>query len=202
MVIQGDVTPLIGGLIILMYLGYFVAIQIVKFRDPTENSLPIEEINFLRLYRLCQKLGTQSVRLFFNRYVPESALQSHLLSHNRWLIKSQYAPLLYKVGVKSSTFDLPLLYTLIRNTIPNLSPPTRGWGNQPNPSDTTESDDIERIRHYRNDLAHSTCLQLSNNDFKSQWFDLSELFRLLKDSVKGHWRLVSPYRQLKHLTKT
>lgn len=47
------------------------------------------------------------------------------------------------------TFDVTLLYTLIRNLCTGLEP-TRGWGKEPGPSDTQIGDDIERLRLFRN----------------------------------------------------
>lgn len=78
-------------------------------------------------------------------------------------------------NVSSSTFDFTVLYKLIRNTITPLPPPTRGWGLLPSPGEITEEDDIERIRHHRNLLAHNTELKLNDLDFNTVWTDLSQV---------------------------
>lgn len=76
---------------------------------------------------------------------------------------------------KSSNFDFTLLYKLIRNTITPVSTPTCGWGPKPLPTDIKEEDDIERIRHNRNQLAHNTKFQLNDSDFNNLWTDLSQV---------------------------
>lgn len=56
-----------------------------------------------------------------------------------------------------------------------MSTPTRGWGQHPLPNDIREEDDIERIRHNRNILAHNTEFQLNDFDFLKLWTDLSQV---------------------------
>ena len=77
--------------------------------------------------------------------------------------------------VKSADFDFSLFYKLIRNTAPNVRPPSRGWGSQPLPSHLTETDDIERIRQHRNSMAHNTDFKISDSDFNVIWLELSQV---------------------------
>lgn len=51
------------------------------------------------------------------------------------------------------SFDISLIYKLLRQ-FELVSSPTKGWGNVPDKEDIQLSDDIERIRRYRNQLAH------------------------------------------------
>lgn len=76
-----------------------------------------------------------------------------------------------------SKFDVSLLYTLIRNLCPSLTP-TRGWGHKLNPMDTNIGDDIERLRLYRNYFyAHSLSPVIPDNDFGEYWSDLKSVIK-------------------------
>jgi hypothetical protein len=52
--------------------------------------------------------------------------------------------------------------------------PTCGWGYQPSPGHVNETDDIERIRHFRNFLAHNSEFEICDTDFSTHWTDLSQ----------------------------
>jgi hypothetical protein len=51
--------------------------------------------------------------------------------------------------VASANFDFTLLYKLIRNLVTAIPAPTCGWGPWPLPGHLNETDDVERIRHLR-----------------------------------------------------
>lgn len=71
-----------------------------------------------------------------------------------------------------STFDITLLYRLIRNLCPSLEP-TNKWGNKPASNDLEVGDDIERIRDLRNSIvAHSASAEISDDKFKDLWSDV------------------------------
>ena len=80
-----------------------------------------------------------------------------------------------QVAVDSADFDFTLLYKLIRNLLTAIPAPTCGWGNQPLPGHLNETDDIERIRHLRNNLAHNSEFEICDIDFSSNWTDLSQV---------------------------
>ncbi|VDI23103.1 Hypothetical predicted protein [Mytilus galloprovincialis] len=87
--------------------------------------------------------------------------------------------------VKSTDFDSSLLYKLIRNTRNHkIAPPTSGWGTEPLPGDRSEADDIERIRFYRNKIAHNADFKISNKQFLKQWEDLSKAVNRLNQGAK------------------
>lgn len=74
-----------------------------------------------------------------------------------------------------NTFDVTLLYTLIRNLC-SLPCPAQGWGKDPKTTDTQISDDIERLRLFRNNyFAHATSAEISENDFKNIWSNLNQV---------------------------
>ncbi|VDH98267.1 Hypothetical predicted protein [Mytilus galloprovincialis] len=157
-------------------------IQLEVFGEPV-YSLSKEKNNFLRYFLLCQTIATESVRLYFIKTVPEPFLATHLNSHMKnlrfsyWKCSSDQLAVLFPgapVNVKSTDFDFSLLYKLTRNTLTTLSAPTSGWGSQPLPGDITKEDDIERIRHSRNLLAHNTEFRLNDSDFNNMWTDLSQ----------------------------
>ena len=75
--------------------------------------------------------------------------------------------------VVSTNFDFTLLYKLIRNLLTDIPEPTDKWGNQPLPENLSETDDIERIRHLRNFLAHNSEFEICDADFFTHWNDLS-----------------------------
>lgn len=183
-------------------------VMIEVFGD-LDNSLPEEEIKFLRCYLLCQKIATKSVRLYMTRKVPEHTLAAHLKSHttylklSKWKCNSDQLAVLFPAvqgNVKAKNFDFTLLYKLIRNTITHMSAPTRGWGSKPLPGDITEEDDIERIRENRNLLAHNTEFKLNDSDFTNMWTDLSQaIYRLSLGSLSNEVRSVEKKKLDRHL---
>lgn len=142
-------------------------------------------INFFRdkalLYILFHYLGSFFILCFSHLIIVERALSAHweiilcdqFVSYLIWLFF--YIPV-SGGQVKSTDFDSSLLYKLIRNTLNHkIAPPTSGWGTEPLPGDRSEADDIERIRCYRNKIAHNTEFKISNKQFLKQWEDLSKV---------------------------
>ncbi|XP_048768979.1 uncharacterized protein LOC125675389 [Ostrea edulis] len=65
-----------------------------------------------------------------------------------------------------SSLDITLLYSLLRN-FTDVSEPTDGWRNEPKDGFIRLGDDIERIRHMRNNCVHGPFLnQLSLDKFE------------------------------------
>ncbi|XP_062617987.1 uncharacterized protein LOC134279594 [Saccostrea cucullata] len=71
-------------------------------------------------------------------------------------------------------FDISLLYILLRK-ISSIPPHTNSWGNDPHPSDKSLSANIEWIRIYRNECAHSTATALSNTEFTLIWSKIKDI---------------------------
>lgn len=79
-----------------------------------------------------------------------------------------------------NTFDVTLLYTLIRNLC-SLPCPAQGWGNEPKTTDTQISDDIERLRLFRNNYyAHAESAVISNAKFEDVWKNLKLIFKRIQ----------------------
>nr|XP_022316825.1 uncharacterized protein LOC111120402 [Crassostrea virginica] len=75
-------------------------------------------------------------------------------------------------------FDIPLLYTLLRNVCQNITPPSQRWGvsNMPSPNEVTVGDDIERIRLIRNKIfGHISEAAISETEFKDYWSIISNI---------------------------
>ncbi|XP_056001360.1 uncharacterized protein LOC125655641 [Ostrea edulis] len=89
---------------------------------------------------------------------------SRLTADQRALILPRHG---YYVG-SYGDMDISLLYILLRN-ITNISPHTKGWGNDLDPHDRSLSANIERIRLVRNRCVHSCDPSMSNTDFNSIW---------------------------------
>jgi hypothetical protein len=64
--------------------------------------------------------------------------------------------------------DISLLYLLLRN-ITSISPHSKGWGNDPDPRDSSLSANIERVRFVRNRCVHSSDPFMSSSDFNAIW---------------------------------
>lgn len=82
-----------------------------------------------------------------------------------------------------SKFDVTLLYTLIRNLCPSLTP-TQGWGLEPNNTDKKIGDDIERLRLFRNNYAHADSTEILDAGFSNLWMDLQSIIRRIEIYTK------------------
>lgn len=67
------------------------------------------------------------------------------------------------------SLDITLIYKLLRQFL-LIPPPTKGWGSIPNKVDIILGDDMERIRVYRNELAHRCDTNIDRNLF-DEYFD-------------------------------
>jgi hypothetical protein len=74
-----------------------------------------------------------------------------------------------------ANFDIPLVYTILRNINTRIAPPTRGWdcNTDPLPHDTTIGDDLERCRRTRNHIIHRGNTVVTDQE-------LDEYFNLFK----------------------
>lgn len=75
-------------------------------------------------------------------------------------------------GGNYNTFDISLLYVLLRN-ICRIRAPKNGWGLKPHPQDTGLSANVEMIRMRRNTYyGHATDFSISNKNFEHIYQDL------------------------------
>ena len=85
-------------------------------------------------------------------------------------------------------FDIPLIYTLLRNL--NLNPafpePSKGWGSQvdPNSSEVRDGDDLERCRRSRNAIIHKGNPNFGNEDVLKYFKSFKNIARRLEKKLK------------------
>lgn len=90
-------------------------------------------------------------------------------------------------------FDFGLLYKLIRFTCTSLKP-KQGWGRKPNDDDVTLADDIERIRMFRNEVAHVDSAEISDMQFELIWNDITLVMRRM-DYAMQEFKCNTNYEQ-------
>ncbi|XP_062610473.1 probable serine/threonine-protein kinase pats1 [Saccostrea cucullata] len=155
----------------------------------------LRKLNF-KTFKKLTKLGRDALQLYFDRLFPPVDLVTTLTTNKDNLKCGQYkmnedqCTLLFPADKSiptSSTFDITIMYKLLRNYGPYLLPPSNGWGKKPEIGQKLPTDDVERIRIYRNEMEHKT--QTSNvmekDDFDLKWKDLSQaILRLSNGSLK------------------
>nr|XP_034330978.1 antiviral innate immune response receptor RIG-I-like [Crassostrea gigas] len=83
-----------------------------------------------------------------------------------------------------NTFDVTLLYTLIRNLC-CLPSPAQGWGKEPKATDTEISDDIERLRLFRNNyFGHAISTSISDGEFGDVWGNLKLVIKRFNSKIR------------------
>lgn len=73
---------------------------------------------------------------------------------------------------KSTSFDVPLMITLLRN-LTKLAPPARGYDYLPMSTDTTLTGDLARVKYYRNEVAHNKTAKINTAFFTTAWDDIA-----------------------------
>lgn len=95
-----------------------------------------------------------------------------------------------------SQFDVTLLYKLIRNLCPSLTP-TRGWGLEPNALQKTIGDDIERLRLFRNNFAHGEFTEIPDYEFWALWTNIENV----SQRIHSHTKPWSQYNYKEELSR-
>lgn len=67
------------------------------------------------------------------------------------------------------SLDVTLIYYLLKR-FELIPPPQKGWGRRPDKVDIQLGDDVERIRYYRNELAHRCDSNVDEKKF-NEYFD-------------------------------
>lgn len=82
-------------------------------------------------------------------------------------------------------FDVTLLYKLIRNLC-SLPSPAQGWGKQPKANNIQISDDIERLRLFRNNYyGHAHFAAIPDTEFKDIWKNLDCVIKRIQPNIPG-----------------
>ena len=139
--------------------------------------------NFSRLCQLLVDKGGDALRAALHAIHPPSTLAAVLITQKSALQKIKYKVITEKQwnllfptsGMPDSkSFDITLLTILLRN-ICGLSLPAAGWNATPPAGDTSISDDIVRIKMFRNDIyAHIASTQLNDTMFEKLWQEISK----------------------------
>ncbi|XP_056015402.1 uncharacterized protein LOC130053005 [Ostrea edulis] len=144
------------------------------------------------------KTGRDALQAYFDTIFPSDDLEQCLQDHKTHLTKGQFKftedqiETVYPAGcsskVMSTSFDVPIMYKLLRNFGDNVPPPTRDWGKEPAVGQKTNGDDIERIRKFRNMSAHGKLTEncMDGEDFRLYWEELAQaIMRLTNGSFKS-----------------
>ena len=142
------------------------------------------KINGARLRRLIIDVGTDTMRNYFDSKCPSETLTDVLYANydtlrrnnNRRERQKLFPPtgVLPAMPSTSKDYDITLLFSLLRNICGLIPPASTGW-NEPSPEDTSEAADLIRIKYYRNELSHIAGTQVSDNDFLTNWNEISEV---------------------------
>ncbi|XP_071149102.1 uncharacterized protein [Mytilus edulis] len=79
-----------------------------------------------------------------------------------------------KLNNSFSFLDIPIIYKLLRH-FKLISPPSKGWGTAPDPTDRLIADDVERIRTLRNEIAHRCDANIDKNTCDAFFVKFSEI---------------------------
>ena len=148
-----------------------------------------ETTNYARLCRLLVDVGSMVLRSTFDKIHPPATLhtvlgstsvhyatlQSLFRGRKKVLNPTQWGRL-YPANypVSSAAFDITLLTVLLRN-ICGLSPPVNGWDRLPLFTNISITDDIARVKYYRN-IVYGQASQASvdDNSFSAYWQEIRE----------------------------
>ncbi|XP_061193666.1 uncharacterized protein LOC133201889 [Saccostrea echinata] len=157
----------------------------------TDNSSE----NFDKIMKLLH-IGVDAIRICFDKFFPKEHLEKTLKDNETDMRKGQFRfqppqlEILFppqggpSTAVSSLSMDITIMYKLLRN-YSDITPPGNGWGKDPKVEHITESDDIERIRLYRNKYSHDagSNLVMKDNVFSAIWTDLSQAIIRLSAGV-------------------
>ncbi|XP_056015510.1 uncharacterized protein LOC125676832 [Ostrea edulis] len=142
--------------------------------------------------------GRDALQAYFDTIFPSEDLKQCLqdnkipLTSGRFKFTEDQIGSVYPAGgstnVMSTSFDVPIMYKLLRNYGDNVPPPTNGWGCVPVVGQRTAGDDIERIRKFRNMSAHGILPLngMDEGDFRLYWEDLAQaVLRLTNGSFQS-----------------
>ncbi|KAL3855869.1 hypothetical protein ACJMK2_015066 [Sinanodonta woodiana] len=154
-----------------------------EIQDPYAPIRP-EHMNHARLcVALVTVCGKALREILLNNFpVPYKDIYQTILAnrakltggHIRHVLNQEQTKLVFPdhIGQKTGTvdtFDLSLLYTLIRN-VSTVQAPSTGWGIEPKQSDKSLGASVERIRLYRNRInGHCKDAEINDDDFKHYW---------------------------------
>ena len=126
--------------------------------------------------------GVNVLRETFDSYHPPKDLSTTLKDpkvrsklRGARLTKDEEKLLFSSACVKSTDFDITLIFRLLR-TICNLKPPpVTGWDKLPDSANHSLEADLARIKFYRNSVyGHNQQMEISDSQFRKLWKEISE----------------------------
>ena len=132
-----------------------------------------EKDNFLQFARLIMVGCNDLFRELFNHLCPPEMLHERVNSLVEKLPKlnQNERKRLYpstRRHVTSDDFDISLLFKLLK--VIGLEQPDGGWDKLPKKTDHKISDELVRIKYYRDEICHESChKEISNNLFLELW---------------------------------
>ena len=143
-----------------------------------------EKSNGTKLARLLIDGGTETLRRTLDSVYSPANLQANLHTHKvllkslrkRKILNNSQWDMLYPpsgAAPDSKTFDITLLFVLLRN-ICGLAAPATGWDAFPHAADVSREANLVRIKFYRNQVyAHVTGTGVSRAYFEQYWSYIS-----------------------------
>lgn len=153
---------------------------------PSPLASSVEKTNHIMLIRLVSEGGTKVLKKIFDRFHPPSNLLANLKA-NIWILKNLFMKKVLHIPQwkllfpsdgstpDSRTFDIMLLFLLLRN-ICGLSPPPTGWCVKPVPSDTSLEANIVRVKCFQNMVRghmSTTPIGVDTATFNAFWQEIS-----------------------------
>lgn len=161
-----------------------------------------EKRNFCHLVNLLISGGTRILREVLDSIHPPSTLPGVLSQPavksklKAELPKPQSSRLYPKSSSgcygKSADFDITSLFHLLRR-ICSFPRPQSGWNVLPPSTHQTVSDDLARVKYYRNNIyAHVRDMEIKDDDFKRLWAEISgalvRLARSISEAKRTEWQ--------------
>ena len=152
-------------------------------------SLLHNQVNTLRLIRLLNEAATDALRRLFSSIHPPTAvsgiLNSHAIKtkithllHSRVLNTSQWHKLYPPTGTPDvKTFDVSLLFSLLRNICGLKSATDPIWTSYPLSLDRSDEANVARVRWYRNEVIHGCTGGVDDHTFATYWADLANALK-------------------------
>ncbi|XP_062590495.1 uncharacterized protein LOC134252075 [Saccostrea cucullata] len=182
------------------FLGYWkkdcdVHVSETVASTPRDNFIKLYEEGLqkfhFKAFEKLTKVGRNAMQIYFDAVYPKKDLLKFKLSKATAVKKmfhlsdNQFERLCPtdKSDPSSQSFDVTMMYQMLRNRYPNLPQPTKGWGKTPVTGDESETDDVERIRIYRNQVVHEpdATSKLEKRDLEEKGRDLTQaIVRLSK----------------------
>ncbi|XP_052065878.1 uncharacterized protein LOC127705591 [Mytilus californianus] len=94
------------------------------------------------------------------------------------------------------SFDISLIYKLLRQFL-LIPPPTKGWGNVPDTTDTNLAADVERIRCYRNQMVYRCSTNIEQDAFEfyfDQFRDIGHRMDLIFFNKRNYEGTIDRYK--------